>query len=95
MQSSLESQVVPGPGAKAMAIHCLSNCMAGRNSFSMSNLCAWHSLQLRFFSEKLALDYYYTWLRHLVALKHRLCEVHNIKDKASFNDTCESVGRHT
>lgn len=30
MQSSLESQVVPGPGAKAMAIHCLSNYMAER-----------------------------------------------------------------
>lgn len=64
MQSSLESQVGPSPGAKAKAIHCLSNCMAERSSFGVSNLCAWHSLQPRFFSEKQALAYYYPWLRH-------------------------------
>lgn len=88
--------MIPSPEAKAIAIHSLRN----RMWFSVPNLCAWHSLQLRLLIKIQAQNHpvfigsAYLAKTCLLALKHHFCEVHHIKEenKTFFRDACKSAG---
>lgn len=78
-----------------MAIHSLRS----RTCLRVPNLCAWHSLQLRFLTEIQAQNHpVFMSTAHLaktclLALEHHFCEVHHVKEnKTFFSGAYKSAG---